>query len=446
MSKPSAPTPPNPVDTAAASTSTNVGTAIANSMLNNTNQITPTGDLTYNQTGTYNWTDPYTGLTENIPQFTATQTLSPQEQAIQDQMQGTQYNLAGLANTQSARLGALLNNQVDPSAAPAAGDPTNLSNIASAPTTIDTSGLANASNIQSSYGSDFSLPQVEQSLMGQIQPQLDIQKNQLQQQLADQGIKPGSPAYTNAMIPFTNQENNAYMQAITTATGQQAQSMQTANAAAGFSNAAQQQAFQQSATGASYTQSALEQQLAQAQAVYNAQNTTQQNWLTQAYAAQNQPINQITSLLSGTQVTNPTFVNTPTNTIPTTDTAGLINTNFQQQLSNYQTASQNYQSLMGGIFGMVGGLAKMGASDRRLKENLDRIATVFAADSDGDKHELPIYKYNFKADPAKQTQVGPMAQDVEQYMPEAVTDVPTPAGSRKVLDHRMVMGSILGAM
>jgi Chaperone of endosialidase len=400
----------------------------------------------YNQTGNYNWTDPYTGLTEAIPQFTATQTLSPQEQAIQNQNQATQYNLAGLANAQSARLPGLLSNSVNLGNAPAAGNPNALADVAGPSSTLDTSGLANAGNIQSNYGSQFNLPQVQQALMGQIQPQLDIQKQQLQQQLADQGIKPGSAAYNNAFVPFNSQENNAWMGAITGATAQQAQAMQTANAQAQFANSAQSQAFQQSATEGNYTSQALAQQLAQAQSVYNAQNTTQQNWLTAQYAAQNQPINQITSLLSGTQISNPNFVNTPSNQIPTTDTAGLINTNFSQQMQNYQTQSQNYQSLIGGIFGMVGGLAKMGASDRRLKENLDRIATVFAADSDGDKHELPIYKYNFKADPARQTQVGPMAQDVERYMPEAVTDVPTPAGSRKVLDHRMVMGSILGAM
>ena len=41
------PAPPNPVDTARASTSTNVGTSIANAFLNNTNQITPDGSLRY---------------------------------------------------------------------------------------------------------------------------------------------------------------------------------------------------------------------------------------------------------------------------------------------------------------------------------------------------------------------------------------------------------------
>jgi hypothetical protein len=443
MSKPEPPAAPNPVDTAAASTSTNVGTAITNAFLNNTNQITPNGSLNYNQTGSYNWQDPYTGMNVNIPTFTATQTLSPQEQAIQDQMQGAQYNLAGMANAQSGRLAQYLNSNIDLSNAPAAGDPNALASVPGPQTSLDTSGLANASNIQNTYGSDFDLASVQKALMGQMQPQLDVQKQQLQQQLADQGIKPGSAAYNNAMQPFGQQENNAWMQSITNATAQQAQAMQTANAKATFGNAAQQQAFQQSATQGDFTNSALAQQLAQQQAVYSAQNTTQQNWLQQQYAARNQPINEITSLLSGTQVTNPNFVTTPNNQIPTTDVGGLINSRFSQDMQSYQQQSQNYQALMGGIFGMLGGVAKMGMgmSDRREKENLDRIATVFAADSGGDKHQLPIYAYNFKRDPAKTRQVGPMAQDVEKITPEAVANI----GGRKFLDHGQVMGSILRA-
>jgi Chaperone of endosialidase len=443
MSKPDPPAAPNPVDTAAASTSTNVGTAITNAFLNNTNQITPTGNLTYNQTGNYTWNDPYTGLNVNIPEFTATQTLSPQEQAIQDQMQGAQFNLAGMANAQSARLPGLLNQNVNLGSAPAAGDPNALASVPGQQTQLDTSGLAGASNIQSNYGSDFDLASVQKALMGQMQPQLDVQKQQLQQQLADQGIKYGSAAYNNAMMPFANQENNAWMQSITNATAQQAQAMQTANAQAQFQNAAQQQAFQQSATQGDFTNSALQAQLNQANTVYGAQNQTRANWLNEQYAAQNQPINQITSLLAGTQVTNPNFVTTPNNQIPTTDVSGLINNRFSQDMSVYQQQSQNYNSLMGGIFGMLGGVAKlgMGMSDRREKEDLDKIATVFAADNDGDRHELPIYAYSFKRDPTSQRHIGPMAQDVEKFKPEAVADI----GGRKFLDHGQVMGSILRA-
>ena len=81
-----------------------MSTAVANANLGNVNQNTPQGNLTYDQTGNYNWTDPTTGQTYSIPQFTATQTLSPTGQATFDQSQQAQYNLAALGNEQSARM------------------------------------------------------------------------------------------------------------------------------------------------------------------------------------------------------------------------------------------------------------------------------------------------------------------------------------------------------
>src|SRR6187399_471001 len=77
MSKPDPPQPPNPYQTAAAQTGTNVGTGVANAFLNNVNQVTPQGNLSYDVSGNYSWTDPVTGQTYNIPRFTATQTQTP---------------------------------------------------------------------------------------------------------------------------------------------------------------------------------------------------------------------------------------------------------------------------------------------------------------------------------------------------------------------------------
>ena len=74
MGKPSAPKPPDPIKTGSAQTATNIGTAVANAGLNQVDQITPDGSLSYSQTGTTSWTDPVSGKTYDIPKFTATQT------------------------------------------------------------------------------------------------------------------------------------------------------------------------------------------------------------------------------------------------------------------------------------------------------------------------------------------------------------------------------------
>ncbi len=71
------PQQPNVQQTAAAQTGSNISTALAQQLINNTNQVTPYGNLTYGQTGSNSFTDPATGKTTKIPQFTATTTLSP---------------------------------------------------------------------------------------------------------------------------------------------------------------------------------------------------------------------------------------------------------------------------------------------------------------------------------------------------------------------------------
>jgi hypothetical protein len=443
--KSKAPPAPNPVDTARASTSTNVATSIANAFLNNTNQNTPEGSLRYDPTGQYSWYDPYTNLSVNIPTFTATQTLTPQGQAIQDQTMATKYNLAGMANAQSARLSSHLANDINLSAAPAAGDPSSITGIPKAATTFGDVGtqqrtFGEAGDITRSYGpeDDFSADRarVEESLFGRLNPQLERERSNIEQRLQDQGIRYGSKAYQSAMDDYNRQATDTRL-GVTAAGGQEQQRMMDMAAQrAGFQNAAQQQAyaqeqgrgqffnqaqvndFTQAAARGEFQNAGLAQQMAQAQTGFNAQNMARNQFMNEQYAARNQPINEISSLLSGSQISNPNFVNTPNNQIPTTDVAGLINTRFSQDMDVYKQESANQNALMGGIFGMLGGMMKM--SDERMKDNVVPIATVFATDPEGDREKLPIYEYSYKHDPAKQRHVGPMAQDVEQIDKSAV--------------------------
>ena len=109
MSKPDPPTPPDPQATARAQTGTNVSTAVANAYLQNINQNTPYGSLRYDQSGTYGWTDPTSGQTYNIPTFTATQSLSPTQLALQQSQDQTKQQLSNIGVQQSARIGNMLN-------------------------------------------------------------------------------------------------------------------------------------------------------------------------------------------------------------------------------------------------------------------------------------------------------------------------------------------------
>jgi hypothetical protein len=129
---------------------------------------------------------------------------------------------------------------------------------------------------------------------------------------------------------------------------------------ANFANAAQQQQFAQNAQRGTFYNAAAAQQMARNLSAFGAQNQSRQQYLDEQSALRNQPINEISALLSGSQVSRPNFLNTNSATIPTTDVAGLINRNFDQQMavSNQQSATAN--NIIGGLFGFAGGLGRGG--------------------------------------------------------------------------------------
>ena len=508
MGKPDAPQPINPYAVGAAQTSTNVGTAVANAYLNNINQVTPQGSLSYNQTGNYGWTDPSTNQTYNIPTFTATQTLSPQQQAIQGQTEAAQYNLAGMANAQSGRISDLLSTNVDISQAPQGGNAQNLNvggplygyasggpiQSSLGPYGQQQTTFGDAGPITNTYGpaDNFSADRTryEDALFARMNPQLQIERSNLEQRLNDQGIRYGSAAYTNAMDDYNRQANDARYGAIAQGGQEQQRMNQMAAQLAAFQNSAQTQAYTQAkgrgdfaneaqnqayqqalGAGTFANQAQLQQQaqnagqaqfynqgVSQAQALqqslYNAQQAQRNQYLQEQYQYRNQPLNEIGALLGTGAVSSPNFINTPGSQIPTTDMAGIMNSSFNQQQQNYQQQMASYNNLIGGVLGLGAG-AVMKFSDERVKEKVDRVGTIFAAKADepaemgtviGDAKQLPIYEYSYKGDPSGTRHVGPMAQDVEKIDKKAVKTV----GGVKAIDigrvNRMArMGSILKA-
>ncbi|WDR03621.1 tail fiber domain-containing protein [Devosia algicola] len=168
MGKPSTPQAPDPVATANAQTASNKETAIAQTGLNAINQNTPQGSLTYSQNGT--WAD-------GTPKFTATTTLSPEQQKLYNTGIGTQQNLATLGQQQSDRLGGLLDK------------PFSLSNDATEARTIE---LANK----------------------RLEPMLAQQREAQEASLANRGIRLGSDNYNTAQTQISNNENDARNQLI----------------------------------------------------------------------------------------------------------------------------------------------------------------------------------------------------------------------------------------
>lgn len=82
------------------------------------------------------------------------------------------------------------------------------------------------------------------------------------------------------------------------------------------------------------------------QLLLTGRNTADQEMLTE----RNQPINEITALMTGSQVSNPSFASTPQTQVAGTNYTGLVGDQYKAQV-----AAQSAQ--MGGMFGLGGALA-----------------------------------------------------------------------------------------
>ncbi len=160
------PKAPDPAATAAAQGQWNSFTAQQQQAMNMTNQNSPWGSLTYDQTGTQTIIDP-NGKAVQVPRYTANTKLTPGQQAIYDQSQAADLNLATIANEQSGKVGELLNN------------PFSYNN-------------QDAENWAYDLASQRILPQQQKN------------ESALRTQLINSGIRPGTAAWDSEMSRLTN--------------------------------------------------------------------------------------------------------------------------------------------------------------------------------------------------------------------------------------------------
>lgn len=329
MCAPDIPDPPDPRETSAAQTGTNVATAVANSNLGNVNRVGPDGTTTYSQSGDFTWNDPYTGKSYTIPRWTETVKLSPQGQAIYDKQNAAKGNLADLASQQSSFL-------KDYMAQP-----------------VDLSDEATESRLME---------------LGRkrLDPYWQQRREAEQTRLANQGIGAGSAAYERAFDQLGEREADAYNALLLQGRGQAVQ---------------------------------------------------------EALTQRNQPINEITALLSGSQVSQPQFTGTAQPQIPTTDNAGLINTHYDQLVNKAMAEYQASQGILGGLFGLGGKL--IGLSDGQAKTDIRRVGTL--------DNGLGIYAYRYVS--GGPVQIGVLAQEVEASKPDAVSQI----GGVKIVNYELAV-------
>lgn len=484
MQKPS-PEVPNPYQVARAQSAADIRTAKANTLMGNADEVNPYGSVDYKITDWKDVGTGHDGNKIKIPIYTRTVSLADAQREMLHQQNRIGINLNETALKQSNRIDNLLSSPIlEKNIAPDAV--THLTNTdplkatfnapdvqlynGNAPRLANTATtFGDAGDIQRSIGPTNYADQrkeVEDAIYSRLNPQLERDKTALEARLVNQGFARGSAGFREQMDEFNRQSNDARMQAVLAGGGEQSRLAGLALQSGNFTNAAQGQAYGQALGRGQFAQGAIDQNnktdLAEFQAgitgnqQHNATvdqaykqanneadffNRTQDQILNQSgqrgafqnharaanlseqFGLRNQPINEISALMNGGQVTMPQFPQfnyTPMSSVPVGQYV-------------YQSAAMQNQAnaaSMGGLYGLgsslLYGLGGLMGSDRRLKKNITELGASL-------KNGAKLYAYEYLGEAKRR--VGVMADELEKVMPGAVHVV----NGFRAVDYNMLM-------
>lgn len=230
---------------------------------------------------------------------------------------------------------------------------------------LDLSGVPGAPG-----GADLTRAKAYDALMSRVNEDTDRRRDQVNSDLIARGIRPGTKAYGDQMAMIDR----------------------------GLTDA-RQQAFLASGQEASRD--------------FGIDTQRRKDAIAELLSQRQTPLNEVTALLSGSQVQNPFAmpgVSQGTNIQPP-PIFGATQAGYDASLDRYNAQQAGRQGLTSGLFGL-GSAALLAYSDRRLKTNVERIGT----------HPLGIGIYEY--DIFGRREVGVMADEVAAVMPEAVVVAP----------------------
>jgi len=376
-SNPEPPAAPDYAGAAIAQGAANKETAIAQAKLNNPNVVSPYG----NQNVVWSTPD-----ASGVSQATITQSLTPDAQRTLEAQQKLQYNMANLAGTGYTNAFDTLNKPfsfggpaVQTSlaapgtlqAGPTSGQYGTAQGGVNAPTLQSNLDLSNVAKMPVNAGMT-----AQEAIMARLEPTLARNRVSTETQLINQGLRPGTEAYDNAARILGQQENDQRTQAALQGinldisanqqgfgqaldTGQFQNNANLAGFTAGLQN---QQAGNQAISqnfGQGQTAAQMQNAMVAQQANQNLQqgqfaNTAQQQALAQALQQRQLPINEISALISQSQIQNPSFGAYQGSNIAAAPIANAtaLQGAFDQNIYNQQVGSANANTA--GLYGLGG--------------------------------------------------------------------------------------------
>lgn len=321
----------------------------AQTQANRPNQVGPWGSVTWSQDGSGNWTQ----NTQLAPEL---------QQALGSQI-GLQSQRSQLAGEMMGGVRDALSRPFDFGALPGRAA-TPQSQSIPVPTMVQGGQMQMGIGPTQGYV-DQAGDALYQRQTSRLDPRFQQQEQALRSRMINSGITEGSEAWNTAFDNFSRDRNDAYANAsrdAITMAGQEASRLQGMDLNAGrFANDAQQQRFGQDLAGAGqfFNQSLLggQQRFNQDLAGANFQNANRAQAMQEALMQRNMPLNDLNALLSGQQVTSPTFQNfTNAGLYQTPDLMGSAQSTYQSQLDAFNANQANRNSLLQGGFGLAGSI------------------------------------------------------------------------------------------
>jgi hypothetical protein len=264
----------------------NVEAARLGSKLSNPNVYTPYGTQLISYDG---------------DQPTIRQTLTPTAQKTLEAQQGVELALANLGSKGAQTASTVLDKPFS-FGGPDVQTSLDLSNVAKMPVNAGMTG--------------------QEAIMQRLEPSLARQRTSTETQLINQGLRPGTEAYDNAINLLGQQETDARTQAV----------LQGINLDIGANQQGYGQALESGKFG----------------------NTAQQQMLAQAIQGRQMPLNEITALMSGSQIQNPQFGAYSGSTVQAAPlfAGAQAQGQFEQNKYNQQVAQNN--AMTQGLFSLAG--------------------------------------------------------------------------------------------
>lgn len=229
-------------------------------------------------------------------------------------------------------------------------------------------------------------------------------QNQARRDALNEGVTRGE--FTNqARLAGAGFQNQARNDALNESLARGEFGNRAALAEGTFQNAARDSALNESLARTGFTNAARQQGFQNRMGAADFGNNQRTAALQELLALRNQPLNELTAALSGSQVSLPQFQGQYRQGVQPPPVGDYI-------YDSYANEAANARAGMSGLFGLgsslLGGLFSL--SDVRAKEDIEPVGQTHGG--------TPLYKYRYKGDP--ETHIGPMAQEVAQRQPEAV--------------------------